>query len=176
MRTNWRNLRQNRTNELQVNSHHSLLTTLQLLVKNWTFTSNFTESHQWRRKKNHLSPCRVYSTSEFTVRTVWWSTALILWPTSPVQMRGRTNVIHFAGCWSTTLPQQLSSFSSFYGTHGIPRHKHKLEIDQEMSSVSSFLQCREKKSGMQLTSAVEHAQRFVQYCAFVIRAFLKLEM
>lgn len=54
-------------------------------------------------------------------------------------------MIHFAGCWSTTLPQQLSSFSSFYGTHGIPRHKHKLEIDQEMSSVSSFLQCREKK-------------------------------
>lgn len=37
MRTNWRNLRQNRTNELQVNSPHSLSTTLQLLVKNWTF-------------------------------------------------------------------------------------------------------------------------------------------
>lgn len=59
---------------------------------------------------------------------------------------GRTHVIHFAGCWSTTLPQQLYSFSPFYGTHGIPRHKHNLEIDQEMSSVPSFLQCRKKKN------------------------------
>lgn len=130
-----------------------------------------------KEKKKHLSPCRVYSTSEFTVRSVWWSTALILWPTSPVQMRGRTHVIHFAGCWSTTLPQQLSSFSSFYGTHGIPRHKHKLEIDQEMSSVSSFLQCREKKNLECIWPAHSSMhKRFVQYCAFVIWAFLKLEM
>lgn len=127
-------------------------------------------------KKNHLSPCRVYSTSEFTVRSVWWSTALILWPTSPVQMRGRTHVIHFAGCWSTTLPQQLSSFSSFYGTHGIPRHKHKLEIDQEMSSVSSFLQCREKKkkSGMHLTGAFEHAQKICAILCFCYLGFSKI--
>lgn len=127
------------------------------------------------KKKNHLSPCRVYSTSEFTVRSVWWSTALILWPTSPVQMRGRTHVIHFAGCWSTTLPQQLSSFSSFYGTHGIPRHKHKLEIDQEMSSVSSFLQCREKKkSGMHLTGAFEHAQKICAILCFCYLGFSKI--
>lgn len=128
------------------------------------------------KKKKHLSPCRVYSTSEFTVRSVWWSTALILWPTSPVQMRGRTHVIHFAGCWSTTLPQQLSSFSSFYGTHGIPRHKHKLEIDQEMSSVSSFLQCRgkKKKSGMHLTGAFEHAQKICAILCFCYLGFSKI--
>lgn len=108
--------------------------------------------------------------------SVWWSTALILWPTSPVQMRGRTHVIHFAGCWSTTLPQQLSSFSSFYGTHGIPRHKHKLEIDQEMSSVSSFLQCREKKkkSGMHLTGAFEHAQKICAILCFCYLGFSKI--
>ncbi len=47
------------------------------------------------------------------------------------------HVIHSATRRSTTLPQQLSSFSSssFHGTHGLPRQKHDLAINQKMSSV-----------------------------------------
>lgn len=105
--------------------------------------SNLAESHHWKMLSWLLSFC----TLEFMVNPCQreqcddplpWSCDRVLQLRGGGRERG-IHVIYSATCRSTTLLQQLSS-SSFHGTHGLPRQKHGLAIDQKMSSVPACIE------------------------------------